>query len=313
VRTLIVGSGFVGRALGRRLIEDGDQAVLASRRPPEAPGSDAGGPAWTPLDVTDPGACARTVERTRPDTVVLVHGPSDVTWCAAHPAEALAGHAAATRHMAAAAAGRRIVLISTDNVFDGVAHAPDESAPVNPLNAYGRAKLAAEQALAGRPDSVVLRVSLIYGWEPAESGKWLNFFASCAHRLAGAQPVAVPYDQWTTPVLLDDVTAVTAAVARAPQPPPLLHLGGPDRVSRADWAAVIAEGLGASPDLVRPEARKNGRYADRPENSCLSSTLLAGHPGTSGVPVRGVRAGTRLLIERHRPGLGRSADSREGA
>jgi dTDP-4-dehydrorhamnose reductase len=313
MRTLIVGSGFVGRALGRRLIEDGDEAVLASRRPPEGLGSDARAPAWTPLDVTDPYACGRTVEQTRPDTVVLVHGPSDVTWCEEHPAEALAGHATATRHMAAASAGRRVVLISTDNVFDGVAPAPDESVPVHPLNAYGRAKLAAEQVLAGRPDSVVLRVSLIYGWEPEGSGKWLNFFAACAHRLRRSQAVAVPYDQWTTPVLLDDVTAVTAAVTRAPHPPPLLHLGGPDRVSRADWAAVIADGLGAPPDLVVPEARKNGRYANRPENSCLSSTLLAGHPSTAGVQVRGVRAGTRLLVERHRPGLRGPDPSEEGA
>src|SRR5262249_46074601 len=151
-----------------------------------------------------------------------------------------AGHTAAAGHVAALAGDRRVVLISTDNVFDGTTETYDESAPTNPPNAYGRAKLAAERALGDVADATVLRISLIYGWEPAESTKWLNFFASCAHRLRVGQTVTVPRDQWTTPVLVDDVAAVTEAVVGATGLP-LLHLGGPERVSRAEWARVIAE------------------------------------------------------------------------
>jgi dTDP-4-dehydrorhamnose reductase len=296
MRTLVIGSGFVGRALARRIIDLGDEAVLASRRAPEGWGTDTEAAAWTPLDVTDPNACAHTLEKTDPDTVVLVHGPSDVTWCEKHPDEAFQGHAA-TRQIAQAADGRRVILVSTDNVFDGTMPSPDEDAPTRPANAYGRAKLAAEQALGRRAETTVLRVSLIYGWEPADSHKWLNFFASCAHRLRSGQPIEVPFDQWTTPVLIDDVTAVTAAVIGASAPPPLLHLGGPDRISRAEWAAVIAERLGVDPDLVVPVPRASGRYADRPINTCLSSRLLANDPSTAAIRLRGAREGTYALLE----------------
>ncbi|MFC5941232.1 sugar nucleotide-binding protein [Micromonospora harpali] len=290
MRTLIVGSGFVGRAVADRLARAGERPVLASRRPPPH----AAAP-WTPLDVTDPASCARALDDTAAEQVVLVHGPSDVTWCDRHPAEAMAGHETAARNMLAAAGDRRLVLISTDNVFDGSRPDCAEATPTAPPNAYGRAKLAAEQVFAGHAAATVLRVSLVYGWEPADSAKWLNFFAACAHRLLAGEPVAVPHDQWTTPVLVDDVAAVTAAVLTA-RDVPLLHLGGPDRISRADWALLIAAELGVAPGLVVAEPRAAGRYAGRPENTCLTSTLLSRLPATAGVPVRGVREAARLLV-----------------
>jgi dTDP-4-dehydrorhamnose reductase len=187
-------------------------------------------------------------------------------------------------------------MISTDNVFDGTAAAPDEDTPTKPGNAYGIAKLAAEQAIGLAPNATSLRVSLIYGWEPADSTKWLNFFASCAHRLSVGESITVPYDQWTTPVLLDDVTTVTAALLDAPVVPRLLHLGGPERISRAAWATIIADRLGAAPDLVVFEPKANGRYASRPTNSCLASKLLAVHSSTKEIPVRGAREGATLLL-----------------
>jgi dTDP-4-dehydrorhamnose reductase len=297
MRALVVGSGFVGRALARRLTGSGAEAILASRTPP-APDGDRPVPDWVRLDVTDDGAFADAVGRTGADTVVLVHGPSDVTWCERHPAAATHGHAEAARQVVRAAGDRRVVLVSTDQVFDGTAEAPDETVPPRPANAYGRAKLAAERILADLPDVTLLRVSLIYGWEPADSLKWLNFFAACLHRLRAGEPVTAPVDQWTTPVLVDDVAAVTVALAGAEAPPRLLHLGGPERISRADWAAVIAERLGAAPGLVRPEPRANGRYADRPASSCLSSGLLATHRATAGLTPWSVREGSRLLIDR---------------
>jgi dTDP-4-dehydrorhamnose reductase len=312
MRTLIVGSGFVGGALARRLEADpgsGDAAVLASRRPPAAvaaPGRGAGAPQgpespaeprWLQLDVTDADASARAVQDSGADTIVLVHGPSDVTWCAAHPEEALHGHLTAARNMARAADGRRTILISTDNVFDGSVAHPFEDTPTAPNNAYGRAKLAAEQVFAELPEATVLRVSLIYGWESGETGKWLNFFASCALKLRASEAVEAPVDQWTTPVLLEDVVEVTAALARAAETPPLLHLGGPDRLSRAEWAVAVAEAADADTGLVHAVPRASGRYADRPENSCLASHLLTQHPATAGVRVRGAYEGTRVLFE----------------
>ncbi|MFI8252441.1 SDR family oxidoreductase [Streptomyces filamentosus] len=294
---LVVGSGFVGSEIARRLAGAGRAVTLASRgrpgRPPEAYGA-----RWTSLDATDPAACAEVVAGVGPRAVVLVHGPSDVTWCEAHPTEAAEAHAAATASFAALPGLDRLVMISTDNVFDGASAHPVEETPTAPANAYGRAKRRAEELLLARAVSpaTVLRVSLVYGHEPADGGKWLNFFASCAHRLVRGEPVEAPDDQWTTPVLVDDVAAVTALLLRpGAAVPELLHLGGPERVSRAGWAREAARALGVPPELVRPVPRASGRYASRPENTCLASTRLAAVPGMGAVPLRGVAAGAAAL------------------
>lgn len=291
---LVVGNGFVGSAIAAHLRGAGHEVVVASRRRPAA-----GTVRWSELDVRDGRRCAEVAAEVRPELVVFVHGPSDVTWCEEHPDEALAAHTAAVANLADAAPAARAVFISTDNVFDGVVSLGDKStvsaAPGSdehrvpaPANAYGRAKLAAERLVSQRfRSTTVLRVSLVYGWEPENSAKWLNFFASCAHRLRRGEVVEAPDDQWTTPVLVDDVAGVTATMAATG--PELMHLGGPERVSRAAWARLIAAELGADPGLVVSVPRAAGRYACRPANACLSSVYRLPR-------VRGVGEGTRILV-----------------
>ncbi|MEV6808741.1 sugar nucleotide-binding protein [Streptomyces sp. NPDC051132] len=294
--TLVVGSGLVGTGIARRLASAGRPVTLVSRRPPRTPAEEFGA-RWAALDATDAGACRRLLDELRPGRVVLVHGPSDVTWCEEHPQETRDAHVTVARTFAALAPRARTVLISTDNVFAGDFPRNDEYSPLSPANAYGRAKRAAEEALLALSErAVALRVSLVYGHEPADAGKWLNFFAACAHRLRRGEPVEAPDDHWTTPVLVDDVAAVTAALLDAEHPlPPVLHLGGPDRVTRAEWAAVIARTLGAPTELVVPVPRARTRYASRPVNACLGSALLGNLPATERIAVRGVQAGAELL------------------
>ncbi|MER5258737.1 MULTISPECIES: sugar nucleotide-binding protein [unclassified Streptomyces] len=294
--TLVVGSGFVGTGIARRLASAGHAVTLVSRGRPAQP-PERYGARWAALDATDPEACGRLVSRLRPRRVVLVHGPSDVTWCEEHAAAADAAHAAVAANFSSLGGRSRVVLISTDNVFDGRSPGHDEHTPVSPANAYGRAKRHAEEILLARAaDAVALRVSLVYGHEPADAGKWLNYFAACAHRLRSGARVEAPDDQWTTPVHVDDVAEVTAALLTSPEPlPPVLHLGGPDRVTRAAWATVIAGALDVPPGLVVPVPKARSRYASRPKNACLSSGLLPVLPATRGIAVRGVGEGARDL------------------
>lgn len=279
-RVLVVGAGFIGRAVAAAVAATGDQPVLASRHPVRT------GLAWVPLDVTDPGACATTMSALRPDAVVAVHGPSDVDWCEAHPERARQAHDQAARNVVRSAAGARLLMISTDNVFDGVAEGNDEFAQPRPANAYGAAKLAAEQQLHDHPDATVLRVSLVYGPGPVAEGVRTNFAAACAARLRAGSPVLVPHPQWTTPVHVDDVAAVAAAALHGA--PRLLHLGGPERISRLEWAHRLAGRLGAPRDLITAVPKAESTYACRPTNSCLTSRLLPDLLKRWGLRVRGV-------------------------
>jgi 5-epi-valiolone dehydratase len=290
-RVLVVGAGYLASHIAHRLRAEGRHPTLSSRRRPDT--RETAGLPWAPVDVADPARVRDLVDEVRPDAAVVVHGPSDITWCEHHPDQAETAHAGGAAHLAAALGGRRVLLISTDNVFPGHKDSCGESEPPAPANAYGRAKLAAEKELLGTGAALVLRVSLVYGWDPA--GLRPNFFTTCVQNLRAGRPVPVPDDHWNSPVLVDDVAAWTAALLAADHTG-VLHLGGPRRLSRLDWARHLATGCGADPGLIQPVPRNATAYACRPRNACLHSERAAAFPELAGLdPVDVLSASTRLI------------------
>src|SRR3954470_5524037 len=134
-RWLVTGAGGM---LGRDLVE-----VLGRRPDVELTALDRAG-----LDVADEWAVAKAVDGM--DVVVNAAAWTDVD--AAETAEdaatALNGTAVAHLARACAAGGARLLHPSTDYVFAGDAGTPyPEDAPTAPVNAYGRSKLAGEEAI----------------------------------------------------------------------------------------------------------------------------------------------------------------------
>lgn len=291
LRVLVVGAGYIAGHIGQRLTMSGHTATLSSRRRPAA--GQLRNPGWLPVDVGERHSVRALVATARPDAVITVHGPSDITWCEANPQRARAVHHGGARCLADALDGRRVLMISTDNVFPGRKESCAESEPTEPANAYGRAKLAAEDTLLATGNALVLRVSLVYGWD--RTGLRPNFFTTCALKLSAGEPVAVPGDHWNSPVLVDDVAAwATALVGSAHTG--VLHLGGPRRLTRLAWARHIARGYGVDPALVSPAPQQSTRYACRPRNACLHSARAARIPELAELaPADVFEASTRLI------------------
>jgi dTDP-4-dehydrorhamnose reductase len=130
-------------------------------------GPDAVGMARSDLDVTDADAVRRAFEETRPDVVINCAAWTDVDGAEAHEAAATAlnGRAAGIVAAAACEVGAAIVHPSTDYVFDGASERPYvESDSVAPQSAYGRSKLAGEEAVAAANERhFVVRTSWLFG------------------------------------------------------------------------------------------------------------------------------------------------------
>jgi dTDP-4-dehydrorhamnose reductase len=294
LRVLVLGAGYLAGHVGQRLRALGHRVAVSSRRRPTTP--ETRHLDWFPVDVAEREQVHAIVNETRPDAVVSVHGPSDITWCEANPDQALAAHRGGATHLADVVAGRRVVVISTDNVFSGRAASSAESTPTEPANAYGRAKLAAEERLLATDNALALRVSLVYGWDTA--GLRPNFFTTCVRRLEAGQRVDVPDEHWNSPVLVDDVAEWTAALLDSAHTG-VLHLGGPRRISRVEWARHIAGACGADPDLVVAVPKHLTSYACRPRNACLHSERADDIPELAGrAPVDVLAASSELISTR---------------
>jgi dTDP-4-dehydrorhamnose reductase len=196
VRVLVTGAAGM---LGRRVVADA-----------HARGWDAVGIDLPDADLTDYEQALAAIGAADPEAVIHCAAFTDVDGAEEREAQALAVNADASAHVAAACAelGARVIAVSTDYVFDGtLTDRPYvESDPTGPIGAYGRTKLAGEEAVASHnPDHAIARTAWLFG----AGGR--NF---CDTMLALAETrgrVAVVTDQvgsptWTghlAPALLD--------------------------------------------------------------------------------------------------------------
>lgn len=98
-------------------------------------------------DITDREGLLTLAREFRPELLLHPAAMTDVDGCARNPALAYRINGMGTQNVALAAAevGAELLYVSTNEVFDGRATAPyHEWAPCNPINAYGRSKLAGE-------------------------------------------------------------------------------------------------------------------------------------------------------------------------
>jgi dTDP-4-dehydrorhamnose reductase len=174
------------------------------------------------LDITDFADVRAAVRAVNPDVVVNCAAWTAVDAAEEHEQEALAVNGKGAENLALACAAEGAILIhpSTDYVFDGHAASPyAEDAATAPEGAYGRTKLAGEQAvLALLPQSgYVVRTAWLYG----AHGK--NFVETMLRLAASGTAPRVVADQHGQPTWTADVAAQIYALIDLGAPPGIYH------------------------------------------------------------------------------------------
>ncbi len=277
MKILLFGStGQVGWQLRRSLAPLG--AVVALDR------SGAG-----PLrgDLKDAAGVAATVAAVRPDVVVNAAAYTAVDKAEDEPEVAMAINATACEALARACAdsGAWLGHYSSDYVYDGSGTQPwrESDAPA-PLGAYGRSKLAGDQAIQRLlPRHAILRTSWVYdSWGQ-------NFVKTILKAAATRDELRVVDDQWGAPTraaLIADVTAHVVRSIRSAQDAARLagtyHLAAAGETHWHAYARLALQeaaargiALRTTPDRVRPvPTAEYPTRARRPGNSRLDTTRL---------------------------------------
>jgi len=162
-------------------------------------------------DLTDPAACAALIAAAAPACVINAAAYTAVDRAEDEPEAAHAVNARAVATMAGEVARRRLWLVhySTDYVFDGRQTAAYRECDIaNPLNAYGRSKLAGERAIAeSGARHVILRASWVY------SARGTNFVSTILDLARTRDALRVVADQHGAPTSAGRIAEVTAVVA----------------------------------------------------------------------------------------------------
>lgn len=271
---LLTGStGFLGLRLAPGLA--GPWRVVGASRTASGPGSIA-------MDLADPASIERAFEAARPAAVVHSGAIASPDACERDPDLARRVNAEATKTLATLCgrSGARLVLISTDLVFDGEKGRYDEDDAPNPLSVYGRVKLEAEEhALSRAPGAVVVRICAAYG---RLLGGRPCFADEIVAALSRGEPIGAFTDQWRSPTAADFLADVLLRILNAPDLSGVFHWGGAERASRFEAAIALCRAFGCDEKLVRP-SRMNDRkvLAPRPRDSSLDSSRLSAALGVA--------------------------------
>ncbi len=227
----------------------------------------------SPLDITDRAAIT---------TFVDVHAIDIIVNCAAYTAvdraesdeeKARLLNATAPGYLANAVEhrGGHLIQISTDYVFDGTAHTPyTEEQLTCPASAYGRTKLAGEQAvLAANPSAMIIRTAWLYS-------TFGNNFVKTMLRLGGEkEQLGVIFDQIGTPTYARDLAVVIMTAICQGIRPGIYHFSNEGVISWYDFTKAIHRIAGITTCHVRPlHTAEYPTPAARPHYSVLDKTKI---------------------------------------
>jgi dTDP-4-dehydrorhamnose reductase len=288
MKLLITGArGFLGRSvLAELALANGPWQPIGLGRSVSQPNSI---PNFIPnlisnsiqCDLTDRAATIACLDSLAPAAILHLAAEANPARCEADPAASAIANVTATATIAQYCADRDLPLVftSTDLVFSGPLDprrpAYREPNPIGPLNAYARQKAEAEAEVLTRcPRAIVARMPVMFGLGAR------NFMATLVEGLQMGRSVSLFADEYRTPV--SGAAAARGLIqsigwARDDRHRGLLHLGGPDRLSRYEFGLLLAEVLGYDPSLLRPcnQADIPG-LGPRPQDVALDSGLAYG-------------------------------------
>lgn len=248
-------------------------------------------------DLAEPETCVRAIEAADADVVVNAAAYTAVDRAEDEPELAHAVNATAPGAMAVAAAAKGLPFlhVSTDYVFDGApGRAWREDDPTGPLGAYGRTKLAGEEAVAGAtPDHVILRTAWVFS---AHGG---NFVKTMLRVGRGKPEMRVVGDQAGGPTAARDIANALWTIAEAWRDgrgtAGVFHYAGAPACTWADFADAIFDGSGwdERPAVTRIATADWPTKAARPAHSVLDCTKIA---ATYGIAQPDWRAGLAAVI-----------------
>ena len=229
------------------------------------------------IDITERARTIDLLAAEQPDLIINSAVFVDLEGCESNPDKAWRINAVGAQNLALAArqANSALLYISTDYIFDGAAETDyDEVARPNPLNQYGRSKLAGERlSLQICPAAYVVRTAWLFGHAP-------NNYVERVLKAAEKDGVArMPVDQLESPTYTGHLAeAILHLIATGAYG--IYNVTGLGACTRAGFAEYVLQQAGRSEPVEIVDAATLKRFANRPIRSvldCRLYQLVTGH------------------------------------
>jgi len=251
---------------------------------------------WHTFDLLDADRLCLLFRKIKPTALIHAAAMADIDFCEANKEIAQRVNVGITEELVRLCreCGTKMILLSTDTVFDGGKGNYTEDDSPHPVNFYAQTKADAERVVAGlERNGVVTRLSLVVGLPMLGAGN--SFLSRMIAAMQAGREVGFPDNEIRSP--LDVITLSRALLELARNDySGYLHLAGNDVMSRFEMAQRIADKLGLPRNLVvvKNAGDLPGR-APRPRDVSLCNQKARSILRT---PMRGLEAGMDLVLTR---------------
>jgi len=223
------------------------------------------------FDVSNKNAVEKIFRKINPEAVVHAAALTNVDKCETQKELAWKINVEGTENIAESCKEHQafLIYISTDYVFDGENGMFKETDKPSPINHYGLTKLKGEESVKKLIDKCcIARASVIYGAIPA-TGK-INFALWLLNKLKREEKVTIVTDQWNSPTLNTNLANMILEVLER-KLTGVFHLAGATRISRYEFAKLLAETFSLDKNHITPVSSKEIKWiARRPKDSSLN-------------------------------------------
>lgn len=222
------------------------------------------------VDVSDENCVERVFEFSKPDVVVHAAALTNVDTCELKKDEAWKTNVVGAKNVVKISKKYHafLVYVSTDYIFKGDKGMYREDDTPEPINYYGYTKLKGEEEVkSSLEEYCIARTSVLYGSVPA-SGK-TNFVLWIIDKLKKKEKINVVVDQYNSPTLNTNLAIMLSEIIER-KLIGVYHLAGATRISRYDFAKIVAEAFNLDKSLITPTTSdKISWAAQRPKDSSL--------------------------------------------
>ncbi|WP_342305943.1 SDR family oxidoreductase [Methanolobus sp. ZRKC5] len=215
------------------------------------------------LDMTNKSDVDTIINSVNPDIIIHPAANPNVEYCEQNPEETWNVNVEGSRNLIEAAKNNesKFIFFSSDYVFDGNNGPYTETDLPNPINEYGKQKLAVEKLIEEiLTDFLIIRITVVYGWE--HRGK--NFTMGLIEKLKNGKGMNVPHDQLGSPTYVNNmVQAVKILIENDKKG--MYNVVGTDTIDRYRFAQNVAKVFDLDESLLTPISTDNlSQKAKRP-------------------------------------------------
>ncbi len=226
------------------------------------------------MDLMDKEMVSRLFHQIKPDAVIHTAAMANIDTCEINKELAWEINVGITKTIAELCAekGAKMIVCSTDTVFDGIKGYYEESDAPHAVNYYAKTKIEVERiVLNASSKNIVARLSLVMGLPVM--GKGNSFLADMIEKLKAGESVKFPANEIRTPI---DVVTLGAALTElaGSNYGGIIHLSGNTRINRYEMAKQIAEILGLRSDLILgTDSNSISGRAPRPNDAYMNNFI----------------------------------------